>query len=154
MAKIKIWYFSNYKTGWLTAVPVETQPFYWIFYNFMGFWIQNNQQIRLPGVACWWKSCLKKACKFQDFSIWPPSGHFLQNLISAIYFSSENNPLVEVSATLTNAFLLLKITSSFQAAFPSASNSRQPNLLIVLDSESHELVKNAIKRLSFDWDGG
>ena len=79
---------------------------------------------------------------------------FLQNLISAIYFSSENNPLVEVSATLTNAFLLLKITSSFQAAFPSASNSRQPNLLIVLDSESHELVKNLIKKLGFDWEGG
>ena len=76
------------------------------------------------------------------------------NLISAIDFLSENNPQVDVSATLTNAVLLLKITSSFQAAFPSASNSRQPNLLIVLDSESHELVKNAIKRLGFDWDGG
>ena len=81
-------------------------------------------------------------------------GHLvvLQNLISAIDFLSENNPLVEVSATLTNAFLLLNITSGFQAAVPSGSNSRQPNLLIVLDSESHELV-NAIKRLGFDWDG-
>ena len=72
------------------------------------------------------------------------------NLISAIDFLSENNPQVDVSATLTNAVLLLKITSSFQAAFSSASNSRQPNQLIVLDSESNELVKNAIKRLGFD----
>ena len=79
---------------------------------------------------------------------------FLQNLISAIDFLSENNPQVEVSATLTNAFSLLKITSSFHAAFPSASNSRQPNLFIFLDSEYHELFKNAFKRLGFDWDGG
>ena len=87
---------------------------------------------------------------FKISLFWPPSGHFLQNLISAIDFSVENNPQVEVSATLTNAFLLLKITSSFQAAFSSASNSRQPNLSIVLDPKSHELGKNAIKRLSFE----
>ena len=47
-----------------------------------------------------------------------------------------------------NAFL--KIASLFQ----SASNHDQPHQLTVLESESHELFKNAIKKLSFDWYGG
>ena len=119
------------------------------------FWIYHfDTSIVYLERLCYVSCIIKYNFGLLEALFWPPSSYFLQNLISAIDFSSENNPLVEVLATLTNAFLLLKLTSSFQAAFQSASNSKQPNMLIFMGSESHELFKNAIKRLSFDWDGG
>ena len=48
---------------------------------------------------------------------------------------------------------MLKTAWNFQAALNQASNSQQPNLLTDLDSAFHELFKNVIKMLSFDWDG-
>jgi len=44
-----------------------------------------------------------------------------------------------------NAFLLLKIASSFQAAANHSSDLFRPHLLIDLESNSSELYKNAIK---------
>ena len=49
---------------------------------------------------------------------------------------------------------MLKSACNFQAALNQASNSQQPSLLTDLDPEFHELFKNTIKKLSFDWDGG
>jgi hypothetical protein len=49
---------------------------------------------------------------------------------------------------------MLKSACNFQAALNQASNSQQPSLLTDLDPEFHELFKNTIKKLGFDWDGG
>ena len=48
----------------------------------------------------------------------------------------------------------LESCKPFSISLQSASNHDQPHQLTVLESESHELFKKAIKKLSFDWYGG
>jgi len=62
----------------------------------------------------------------------------------------EFTPHIEVSASLMNAFLMLKIASSFQAAENHSCVTQRSLFLIDLESKFHELFKNAIKRLIFE----
>ena len=49
---------------------------------------------------------------------------------------------------------ILKIASLFQAAANHSSGHQRSLFLTDLESKFHELFKNAIKRLNFEWHGG
>ena len=102
----------------------------------------------------WFAAAWKLLGIFNISHFWPSSGHFLQKLLNAIDFSNENTPIAEVSASSINEFLVLKTACSFQAAANHSSVHQRTLFLIDLESKSHELFKNAIKRLIFEWHGG
>ena len=128
--------FLKWITGWLTTVSVENQPFYCIFKKFMGFGFYINQKKCTLVYATMVCSCLKTAWNFQHISLLATYWSFSAKTV-------QRNRLFEWKYPPCSSF----------SKFNQCAHQRKL-FFIDLESKSHELIKNVIKRLIFEWHGG
>ena len=76
-----------------------------------------------------------------------------QKLISSINFSDKNNPIIEVSERLLRIPAVVKMQATSSSS-QSASEHHRTFFKVVIEAESHELSKNAIKKLKSHCYGG
>ena len=84
------------------------------------------------------------------YLFWPPCGNFFEILINAIDFSGKITRRREVSGISMNAFLMLKVASSFQAAANHSSGHQRPLFMAILTGQLKSDHLNRWLRMSSD----
>ena len=125
------------------------------FWKVRGIWILNQSKKVTAGVRYYGLQLLENCLLFSTSRM--RSLRFLKLLYGGVILPEKSIARIRIEKKWPlggqNRYIL-KIASLFQAAANHSSGHQRSLFLTDLESKFHELFKNAIKRLNFEWHGG